>query len=539
MKTRIPYCYVSRHGIWYFRKKVPAGICDEYISLKPEIRKSLKTKSVREAVLRSSYIRTKVDVFFEQLMNKDSGEFSDEEIDLLIDQLETEECWVNGVIPGTFASDESVLGTPAKTDDELRESARFRAEVRAHKFEEERQRQRQLAFDKEAARQVEEERGLPYGSLMTEEVKLAPVLVSTAIREYCHSLKIKNPNMGSRETNRFYSPFRYFLALMGDMPLDQLSSGVGSEFYHQMRRSRNDALKLKVSDRNDPCSTHPKDMFLSGDEGNMIRHEGAMGKGRVFEVFVDWAFSHYGLEKRFSLFGSVLPDEKPVNAERSNTKRKALTDEQTRKLLLHPDLFNFRLHEANSQRFWMAAVMAYTGCRNGEVLFLTEAGIAQEETTGIYYFDITGEYDTAGKKIRDVKSPNSVRKIPIHSQLIEWGILDIWAQTQKDKNKTYLFNNRKPGIDDNLSSTVSGYVRDVLKKMGIYESNRVVPYSLRHRFINQISSMGLTEREVQYFVGHIDSKDKSSLSDTTRTYYLKDGSLEEMQKIIQKLPGIK
>ena len=432
---------------------------------------------------------------------------------------------------------ESVHEKPL-SDEEIREQERDALMFRLARLEVEREEQRRLAIRREEARKIELEQGLPFGSLMSEEEQNAPVLVSEAMRAYMGAQQAANPHMNSRERNRHVSAFRFFLGLMGDIPLDQLDSRIGREFYDRMLKSAADTLKHhRASDRDDPCSTHPAEVFYSC-KGDRVTADGAKDKANKLDQFISWAFSEYGYQKNFDTFGSVIA-EKVKPTERSNEKRKALTCDQKEALLNHESLFKFKDHEANSQVFWMAAIMAYTGCRNGEALWLTKAGIVRDKETGIYYFDFIAEttlVDGADILLRTVKGDNSVRKVPIHSRLLNWGILDHWERAKKDPQRTYLFNTRPPGLSDSHGSNMTGRVRNVLKDMGIHENNKVVPYSLRHRFVNLLSKMGLTERDVAYFVGHIDQEDKGALVKTTGTYYLKSGSLAELQEIIERVP---
>lgn len=79
----------------------------------------------------------------------------------------------------------------------------------------------------------------------------------------------------------------------------------------------------------------------------------------------------------------------------------------------------------------MAAVMAYIGCRNSEALWLTPAGIVEDRDTGIHDFNFSSEtavIDGNDVLLRPVKSEHTVRKVLIHSRLIEWEGLGLVAK---------------------------------------------------------------------------------------------------------------
>lgn len=92
-----------------------------------------------------------------------------------------------------------------------------------------------------------------------------------------------------------------------------------------------------------------------------------------------------------------------------------------RKLVLkykHPD------------EYWAPLISLYTGMRVNEIAQLYTSDIVQEEifdittgdTTKIYCFKV--QLDSDGKK--RLKSRNAKRTIPIHSKLLELGLLDYW-----------------------------------------------------------------------------------------------------------------
>ena len=168
-------------------------------------------------------------------------------------------------------------------------------------------------------------------------------------------------------------------------------------------------------------------------------------------------------------------------------------------------------------------------------------GYFRTKIQGIYCFSFRDELaEIDGKEIllRKVKSPKSNRSVPVHSQLLEWGILDHWERTIADRQRTYIFNNRKPGMKDSTSNDLSDKITRALQELGIHEKNVIVAYSLRHRFINRISQLGLNVHQVGYFAGHVDQDDEEALSSTTATHYLKDDNIRGMQEVIETLPKI-
>jgi integrase len=525
-----------------------AMVCRSSVS-RHEIRRSLRTTSIRQAVRNAAKWRTHLDRVFTDIMSNIDDDFTDEELEEILKDLPGDDTPAKHNTPGTPEVEPGIFAHPdpapplPPTDDELREKARFQLHLKIDKLKVEQQRQRQLVIERDEARKLELEQGLPFGSLMSEEVEKAPVSVSEAIRAYMEEKRSADPHMDTRTLNKHLTAFRFFLGLMGNMPLEQITAKVGREFYNQMLKSYTHVLSKPVPNPEDSCSTHPAKLFLDGNpEKDRVTPDAARKKAEKFSQFLDWAFNEY-LErsKGFDLLGSVVK-EKKRSTERINERRKPLANEQAEALLNHESMAKYKHSVGNYQVFWMAAVMAYSGCRNGEALWLTETGIKQDTDTGIYYFNFLDELETInGKEVmfRSVKGPNSVRKVPIHSQLIDWGILGYWEAVKADKTRTYLFNTRQAGMFQGHTDSVGTKVIKVLKELGVYEKNKVTTYSLRHRFVNLLKQMGLSNDEVGYFVGHIEQDDKDALASmpsTTGIYYANSPTLKDMQQIIERIP---
>ncbi len=537
MKAHLANCYLSRHGIWYFRLVIPSKVVSTAGVRRREVRRSLRTRCRREALKRAAYWRVRFDALFKAIMSDNYHDISEELEDQILAELEAStSASLLGIEPGIFASEAE--GNIPPTEEALRREARGRLEFRAIKVQQELEEERRLAILRSEARKMELERGLPIGSLMTEEEKTAPVLVSEAIQAYMARVMLADGHMSNRAKNRYLSSFRYFMGLVGDRPLQRISPQVGAEFYDLMLRSAADVFKKnRISNAEDPCATLPMNVFFESD-GARINADGAKDKLLQLDKFVTWAFSEYGISKGFDSLSDAILAPKQYAVERSDSKRKVLTDEQAKSLLQLESIRGFIEHPTNSQKFWMPAIMAYSGCRNSEAVWLTPNGIQKDADTGIYCFVFCDELtvvDGEDVLLRKVKNPNSKRKVPIHSQLLEWRILDHWEKAKRT-GQAYLFNARPPGMEDSVISNLSTAVTKALKELGVYEKGKVVTYSLRHRFINKLSEHGLAQPEIAYFVGHFDQADKAALVNTTEKYYLKNGSMDDMQRIVELIP---
>jgi len=179
--------------------------------------------------------------------------------------------------------------------------------------------------------------------------------------------------------------------------------------------------------------------------------------------------------------------------------------------------------------FWFPKIALYTGMRLNEISYLTVDDFCVED--GIHYISL---FDKALKQ----KSPE--RKIPIHSKLIAFGLLDLVENRKKEKLKIVFMQSRvgkdksnKYGWGEKVSRW---YNRSCLKQIGIdkaYESEKgymVDFHGLRTTFISCCKRKGLSGYIVKQIVGHMDD------DMTFCTFGLEvPTKLEAMKDVIEKI----
>jgi integrase len=163
---------------------------------------------------------------------------------------------------------------------------------------------------------------------------------------------------------------------------------------------------------------------------------------------------------------------------------------------------------------WLVSIGALSGCRLSEVIHLRGKDLIRDEDTGIYYFNITAE---AGS----LKTDAANRKVPIHSKLLDIGLLDyrdsIGAKRLfdvKDKAATAWFARYRTrcGI---------AHVND--------KNERRVFHSFRHWVITQARAKVGKDALIQQVVGH----EKTSAGATDR--YTDEMPMKELKRVIECL----
>lgn len=168
--------------------------------------------------------------------------------------------------------------------------------------------------------------------------------------------------------------------------------------------------------------------------------------------------------------------------------------------------------------YWLPIMGLYTGARLEELASLRLEQVYEED--GIWVFDI-----------QRAKNANSVRKVPLHKQLVESTFLD-YVKNLKEKKKTMLF--------PHLVETKNGYSKNTSRKFGLWldkieiKDDRKVFHSFRHTFINRLTNMGVHPALIMSIVGHYEQS-KVDFSSPHFTTYQHHKPMKVLKEVIDKL----
>lgn len=142
-------------------------------------------------------------------------------------------------------------------------------------------------------------------------------------------------------------------------------------------------------------------------------------------------------------------------------------------------------------RFWAPLISLWTGARLAEILQLEKADVRFDES-GIWYFAITdeeaGEYEPKDFN-KNVKNKNSIRNIPIHSELQRLGFVS-WVGKRPDGR---LFPGAKAAKNGKLSDIYSKWCKRFLQSQGVWVKRRKVFHSFRNSFNDALRDAGVIE----------------------------------------------
>ena len=100
-----------------------------------------------------------------------------------------------------------------------------------------------------------------------------------------------------------------------------------------------------------------------------------------------------------------------------------------------------------------------------------------------------------------VKTINSIRKVPVHPQLMKLGFID-YIGNLKRKKKDRVFWELTKSRDGYTKQVSRHYNERFLPAIKIWKKNVKVLYCTRHTFINKLYSEKVDENVIKALVGH-------------------------------------
>ncbi|MGG9998916.1 DUF6538 domain-containing protein [Pseudovibrio ascidiaceicola] len=149
----------------------------------------------------------------------------------------------------------------------------------------------------------------------------------------------------------------------------------------------------------------------------------------------------------------------------------------------------------DSGYYWLPLIGLYTGARSGEIIQLRTADV--REQNGIWFFDLVIEEDEEDKTL---KTEASRRKIPIHAELVNAGLLD-HVERRKQNGDLRLFPDLKKGQDGYYSSPYSKHFRRFLESLGIKRKKSAF-HSFRHCFEDACRDSDISKEVMDALQGH-------------------------------------
>ncbi len=207
---------------------------------------------------------------------------------------------------------------------------------------------------------------------------------------------------------------------------------------------------------------------------------GYVGTMSTFMGWLQNQYSEYNIDNHF--VGKRFKD-----TVKKKDKRNPFSEDQLKALLKTPIYKGcagdnqFQRYQKGSiiikdSLYWVPVIAMYTGARMEEILRLRPCDIYEGD--GVWTIDIN-EDDGHSRK-----TTKSIRKVPIHSKLIEFGILEQLSEIKK-KKKTLIFCDTPKARNGTYSKEYSKKFSRMLIKYDI-KTKKTSFHSFRHSFKDQM-----------------------------------------------------
>ncbi len=179
---------------------------------------------------------------------------------------------------------------------------------------------------------------------------------------------------------------------------------------------------------------------------------------------------------------------------------------------------------------WLPRLALYTGCRLEEIAQLRVKDVSCDDN--IWYLKITAD-TTDEAQITQLKNTASIRRVPLHLNILEAGFLAYFEKI-REKKHIRLFPELRPSKDGKISGNWSKWWgRYARREIGITDRNKVF-HSFRHSFKDACREAELSEELSDSLTGHAATR-----GNATARNYGSGFSLGRLQNAIERLsfPG--
>ncbi|WP_341368909.1 site-specific integrase [Yoonia sp. BS5-3] len=274
-----------------------------------------------------------------------------------------------------------------------------------------------------------------------------------------------------------------FQILGDDTPVDEITEADCERVRDLIARLPPNFMKLPDADK------HTLDELADVAERKKMAKLSPTGVNNYLRWLLTFLayFHRKGMMNRMPTAYAEIKVADPV---RKQDKREAFSNDQLN------IIFRSRVyqdHERESSLFWVPLIALWNGMRSNEICQLDVADIKLEEN--VWGFDVT-HISTTGDDDKSVKTSSSIRFVPMHPRLIDFGLLDFHAARPKDAK---LFGDITRGVDGYYSTNFSKKVNRYLKKIGAHGPKHKF-HSFRHNFRDALRR-GRVDREIGKALG--------------------------------------
>jgi len=321
-----------------------------------------------------------------------------------------------------------------------------------------------------------------------KEVALSPskhiITLSVAIKQFIGDrqhgwgIKTKLENEGS---------YKLILDILGDIDIQAINRGVSRDLKETLMKLPANLYKTNpdksVKDVLNIVGVTP--MSIPSVNKHMSR----------FSSLMKYCRDEFGLCENPAV-GLTIRQKR-----RHDEERKAYDGEDIKRLI---DAISG--HQERPERFWIPLISLYSGLRLDEISQLHINDVRKVD--GIWCFDINDDGD------KKLKTLSSKRVVPIHSRLLELGILR-HVEINRKAGHPRLWMNLQRRDADGYSNSVGKWYQRINRKF-ISSDPQKSFHSLRHTVADRLKQKGVQEAIIAEIMGH--ARDSITMSRYGKRY---------------------
>jgi len=247
----------------------------------------------------------------------------------------------------------------------------------------------------------------------------------------------------------------------------------------------------------------------------------------AYSAFYKWAINNHHTDEN-PFIGLLLGKNK-----NDGPSKEAFDDEAISKI--YDVIANNRQGLVNlPYQKWGTLIAMFTGARANEIAQMELTDIRRDKE--IWYFDINDDGDEESGTIKRLKNKASKRTIPIHSRLVDLGLLT-YVEELREKGKKRLFPELTYQAKSGYARELSRWFNETLLPALDLKTEALTLHCFRHTMSGRLLSAGVELALMQSIIGH-------TKRETVFQYYAADphtlkNKQEALAKAFENLPVLK
>ncbi len=317
-----------------------------------------------------------------------------------------------------------------------------------------------------------------------QQPSLTVILISEAAEKYIEYMEITE-GCDQKTLDDYKAKLEMLVEAVGDISVNDITNDTANDYFETIKKIPSNRKK-KPQYRG---KTIQQLLNMQIPKQHQLGTETVNKYMTRAKLLIEWCIKKGYYTQQRNPFDGLRLSKKSKRKRKSNKPpRTILTDAEVSRIL--QKLPN---DKSKPSRKWLPILAMYTGARLEELCQLHTSDIIKED--GIYCFRITDSEED-----QQLKTPNSIRIVPIHSEIIKKGFLE-FVDEQKSLNRERIFHDLQPDQYGKYSSSYSKHFVRYRRKLGIKAHGKCF-HSFRHTVVTKLFDNKVEERFTAAIVGH-------------------------------------